>query len=124
MVGSKMQRLPSSFKEQYPEAARRLIRRSVYIEVQISGSDLPRQMAYITDLNTLGCQVEVRCKFNVGQRMMITIPTFLPLGGHVAWYEWSRVGFEFDNPLAEAVLPNVLALSRDPVSEPRRLQDL
>ena len=55
---------------------------------------------------------------------MITIPTLAPRGGRVAWYDWRRIGFEFDNPLSEAVLAAVRERSNIPFVGSWTLDDL
>lgn len=90
---------------------RRLLRWSVDIGADISGSILPRSRKVImTEISAIGCRIVTAGRFNPGDFVMVSVPSFGPFGATVIWHADGKVGLAFARPLHAAVVAHVRRL--------------
>ena len=72
-----------------------------------SGSATRSHRVRVSNVTALGCRVEDTHRFNVGDRLLLTIDPIGPNVGTVIWSSTTSLGFEFATPLHPAVLAHV-----------------
>lgn len=89
------------------EDRRRLIRRRVDVGASLGGSIVRRMGVRVCDISGTGCRIAARCRFNPGDFLTLSIPSFGPFGGSVVWVREHCIGFRFAQPLHPAVVQKI-----------------
>jgi hypothetical protein len=79
-------------------------RSEVAIPAQLRVPGAARFDIQLLDLSTSGFRCETFYGMTVGERVFVTIPTFAPFEGEIAWRDVFTYGCSFSRPLHEAVV--------------------
>ena len=91
-----------------------MMRLSVNIGASLGGSIVRRMHVCICDISAVGCRISARCRFNPGDFLTVSLPSFGPFGGSVVWAREHCIGFEFARPLHPAVVSRIVRMSKPP----------
>jgi len=87
-------------------------RARVYIGALLAGSITRRMHVSVCDVSALGCRISARSRFNPGDFLTVSLPSFGPFGGSVVWAREHCIGFEFARPLHPAVVARIIGTSK------------
>lgn len=99
---------------------RRLSRQRVNLGALLGGSITRRTHVCVCDISAIGCRISARCRFNPGDFLTVSLPSFGPFGGSVVWVREHCIGFEFARPLHPAVVTKIVGMSRPNARVPAR----
>lgn len=92
-----------------PDAERQAPRRMVAVNGEVCSSALGHVPYDVVDISRMGCRIACRARMHTGDFIMVTLPTFAPLGARVAWWKEGCAGLEFGRPIGAAVLDYIVA---------------
>lgn len=91
-----------------PKERRQLLRLPVEARAMLISSALGRVAATVIDLSQAGCRVRSRARCHRGDHLVLTIETFAPRFVEAAWWHDGEVGLAFSQPLAWAVVAEIV----------------
>lgn len=81
------------------------------VAAKLSSSELrKRRHGVMTDVSALGCRIRTAGRYNPGDFLMVSVPSFGPFGAFVVWARDGEVGLRFVRPLHRAVVQHVRQL--------------
>lgn len=87
------------------EDQRRTLR--IPVSASLRGVAVDRMPATITDISCDGCQVRFASYLAPNTYVVLTIPSFAPLGATVVWTDGDAIGLQFAEPLHAAIVDHI-----------------
>ena len=96
--------LVAHFQEEAASQDRRSSERHRIGPVLVSGNPSDGQIVYVTDISTSGLRLRTKAKLEIGEEILVQIPSFSVVPARLVWREGDELGCEFKTPISQAEL--------------------